>query len=53
MPVSLKPWFGNVGWSNLVDMMHADWSGLILEDTGLGIWDGMEGDKIYYQNGLV
>jgi len=40
---SLKPWVGKVGWFNLVEMVHAVWFNMILEDSRLG-WSGV----VYY-----
>ena len=37
---SLKPWVGKVGWFNLVEMVHAVWFNMVLEDSRLG-WSGM------------
>ena len=36
----MKPWVEKVGWSSLVEMVHAVWFNLVLEDSGLG-WVGV------------
>ena len=42
---SLKPWVGKVGWFGLVEMVHAVWFNLVLEDMGCG---GLECYNMYY-----